>query len=270
LVRVRVTVLGSGSKGNAMVVECEEDRILVDAGFAARTLVARLRAAGIAPESISALVLTHEHNDHVQGARVAAKRFGWTVYATAGTITEVPRLSDVAPVPMSPRETLALDTMRIGCLRIPHDGLDPVALVIESRATGARLGVAYDVGHVTPTLERTLRDLDALVLESNHDTEMLRNGPYPRSLQRRISGGHGHLSNDAAARLAAAVAHPGLRHVVLAHLSEQNNTPDVARRTVGVALRRTPYDGTLTVASQDGVVRFDVSRSPRVEQIDLF
>ncbi len=267
---MKVTVLGSGSKGNALVVECEEDRILVDAGFPARTLVARLRAARIEPESISALILTHEHSDHVAGARVAARRFGWTVYATAGTIAEVPRLREVAPVPISPRETLALDTMQVRCVRIPHDGLDPIALTIESRSTGARLGVAYDIGHVTPTLEGALADLDALVLESNHDTEMLRNGPYPRSLQRRIAGGRGHLNNAGAARLAAALVHRGLRHVVLAHLSEQNNTPELARRTVGMALRRTPYEGTLTVASQDGVVRFGVARSPRVEQIDLF
>jgi phosphoribosyl 1,2-cyclic phosphodiesterase len=267
---VKVTVLGSGSRGNALVVECEDDRILVDAGFPARTLVARLRAARIEPESISALILTHEHTDHVVGARVAAKRFGWTVYATAGTIAEVARLSEVAPVPISPRESLALDTMRVSCLRVPHDGVEPIALTIESRATGARLGVAYDIGHVTPTLERALGDLDAVVLESNHDEVMLRHGPYPRSLQQRITGGRGHLGNAAAARLASLIAHVNLRHVVLAHLSQENNTPELARRAVGVALRRTPYNGTLTVASQDGVVRFGVTRAARVEQINLF
>jgi phosphoribosyl 1,2-cyclic phosphodiesterase len=267
---VKVTVLGSGSRGNALVVECEDDRILIDAGFPARTLVQRLRAARIAPESISALVLTHEHTDHVAGARVAAKRFGWTVYATPGTIAGVDRLCEVSPIPISPRESLTLDTMRVGCIRIPHDGVEPVALTVESRRTGARLGVAYDIGHVTATIEAALGDLDAVVLESNHDEVMLRHGPYPRALQRRISGGRGHLSNGAAARLAAAIVNKGLRHVVLAHLSEQNNAPDVARRTVGVALRKTPYDGTLTIAPQDGVVRFGVSHDRRVEQMDLF
>lgn len=267
---MKVTVLGSGSRGNALVVECGDDRILVDAGFAARTLVGRLRAAHIDPASISALILTHEHGDHVRGARTAARRFGWTVYATAGTIAEVPGLADVSPVPISPRETLALDTMRVSCLRVPHDGVEPVALTIESRESGARLGVAYDIGHVTPTIEKALADLDAVVLESNHDEVMLRHGPYPPALQRRISGGRGHLSNAAAARLAMSLVHRGLRHVVLAHLSEQNNTPEVARRTMGVALRRTPYDGTLTVAPQDGVVRFGVERARRVEQMDLF
>lgn len=267
---MKVTVLGSGSRGNALVVECDNDRILIDAGFPARTLAARLRAARIEPESVSALILTHEHNDHVLGARVAAKRFGWTVYATPGTIAEVPRLHEVSPIPISTRETLALDTMRVQCLRIPHDGVDPVALIIEARATGARLGVGYDIGHVTPTLQKALADVDAVVLESNHDELMLRNGPYPRALQRRIGGGRGHLNNGAAARLASEIVHKGLRHVVLAHLSEQNNTPEVARRAIGVALRRTPYSGTLTVAQQDGVVRFGVTHSPRVEQIDLF
>ncbi len=265
-----VTILGSGSKGNALVIECEDDRILVDAGFPARTLVKRLQAARIDPRSISALVLTHEHGDHVAGARVAAKRFGWTVYATPGTIAGVSGLADVAPVPISTRESLLLDTMRISNVRIPHDATEPIALTVESRSSGARCGIAYDIGHVTPTLQAALGDVDALILESNHDAHMLRTGPYPRSLQRRITGGKGHLGNADAAKLAAALVHPGLRSVILAHLSAENNTPEVARRAVGTELRRAAYKGALDVAPQDTVTRFTVTRTTRVQQIDLF
>jgi phosphoribosyl 1,2-cyclic phosphodiesterase len=267
---VNVTILGSGSKGNALVIECEEDRILVDAGFAARTLVKRLRAARIAPESISALVLTHEHGDHVAGARVAARRYGWTVYATAGTLAQMPELADANPVAISPRESLQLDTMRVSTVRIPHDAVEPVAVCVESRSTGARCAVAYDIGHVTGTLQQALGDLDAVILESNHDVDLLRTGPYPRALQRRISGGKGHLSNTEAARLAADIVHRGLGKVILAHLSDQNNTPEVARRTVARELRRAGYSGALDVAPQETVTRFSVSRSRRVQQIDLF
>lgn len=265
-----VTILGSGSKGNALVIECEDDRILVDAGFPARTLVKRLQLARIDPRSISALILTHEHGDHAAGARVAARRFGWTVYATPGTIAGVAGLADVSPIPITPRESLQLDTMRVNSIRIPHDASEPVALTVESRATGARCGIAYDIGHVTQTLHGALGDLDALILESNHDSHLLRTGPYPRSLQQRIAGGKGHLSNQDAAKLAAAVVHPGLRAVVLAHLSAENNTPDVARRAMGLELRRAAYRGSLDVAPQDTVKRFTVSHTTKVHQIDLF
>lgn len=264
-----VTMLGTGSEGNAIVVECEGERVLIDAGYSARTLVRRLLAAGIEPASISAVVLTHEHGDHVAGTRVAAKRFRWTVYATAGTIAACPRLADVSPVPISPRETLLVDTMRLTSVRTPHDGAEPIAVVVESVSSGARCALVYDLGHVTNALERAVADVDALVIESNHDEHMLRNGSYPRSLQRRIAGPNGHLSNTAAGAMARAVAHSGLRHIVLAHLSQENNTPELARATVARALRGTGYRGTLSVSRQHGLTRFSVERAQRVEQMAL-
>jgi len=265
-----VTVLGTGSQGNAIVVECDDDRVLIDAGFHARTLVRRLRLAGIAPESIRAMVLTHAHGDHVTGARVAARRFGWAIYATQGTIDALPELDDLSPIVVRPRETVQLDTLRISPLRIPHDCAEPVAVCVENAATGARVGIAYDLGHVPMSLENALRDLDAVILESNHDDVMLRNGPYPRSVQQRIAGAYGHLSNGAAARLARRIASGALRHVVLAHLSEQNNTPDAARSAVARGLRGTDFRGTLSVAGQHTVTRVTVARSRRVEQMTLF
>ncbi|MGQ0646808.1 MAG: MBL fold metallo-hydrolase [Gemmatimonadaceae bacterium] len=267
---MNVTILGTGSRGNAVVVECDGDHVLIDAGFPARNLVRRLRAADVAPESVSALILTHAHGDHAEGAHVAARRYGWTVYATPGTIAAIPELAAVTPVPISTRESLHLDTMSVGSVRIPHDCAEPVALVVESRSSGARCGVAYDIGHVPASLERALSELDALVLESNHDVQMLRYGPYPRSVQNRITGGRGHLSNVAAAHLARVIAHRGLRHLVLAHLSEHNNTADMARTTMQRALRASSFRGKLSVAAQDAITHFTVEHSRRAEQMTLF
>ncbi|MBC7895600.1 MAG: MBL fold metallo-hydrolase [Cytophagaceae bacterium] len=267
---MNVTILGTGSGGNATVVECDGDRVLVDAGFPARTLAQRLRATGIAPESISALILTHAHGDHASGARVAARRFGWTVYATHGTIEAMPDLAVVKPVPITSRETLMLDTMLVSSIRIPHDCTEPVAISIESRSTGVRCGIAYDLGYAAVTVERAFAHVDALVLESNHDEDMLRHGPYPHSVQQRIRGGRGHLSNRGAARLARGIAHRGLRHLVLAHLSLQNNTEAAAHDTVAGSLRKSAFRGTVTIAGQDRATTFTVERARRAEQMDLF
>lgn len=253
-----------------MVLEADGARVLVDAGFNAKTLASRMAAADIAPESISALVITHEHTDHVSGACTAARKWGWSVYATAGTIAGTPGLSALRPHAIDPREPIVLDTMQFRCVRTPHDATEPIALVVDAPSSGARLGIAYDLGHVPAGVEQAMRHLDALILESNHDEEMLRNGPYPVVVQDRIAGSHGHLSNRAAAELARRVAHRGLRHVVLAHLSESNNTPDVARGTVDAAVRSTAFRGTLTVASQNAVTSFAIHRARRVEQLSLF
>jgi len=267
---MQVTILGSGSRGNAVVLEADGARVLVDAGFNARTLASRMAAAEIAPESIGAVVLTHEHTDHVTGACTAARRWGWTVYATAGTIAATAGLAALGPKVLDPDETLVLDTMRVRSVRTPHDATEPVALIVDAAGSGARLGIAYDLGHVPAGVATALKGLDALVLESNHDEEMLRNGPYPRVVQDRIAGSHGHLSNRAAADIARRIAHGGLRHIVLAHLSENNNTPQVARSTVSAAVRPTAFRGELTVATQHAVTSFSVDRRRRVEQLSLF
>ncbi len=266
---MNVTILGSGSKGNALVVECAGERILVDAGFSARELSRRLEAAGIAPRSISSLIITHEHSDHSCGARVAARRFGWTVYATPGTIARTARLREVLPIPISTRESLALDTMHVRTVRTPHDAMEPVALIVESISSGARCGIAYDIGHVSQSVERALGEVDILILESNHDDVMLREGPYPLALKRRITGGHGHLSNAHAAGLLERLVHRGLRHVVLAHLSEDNNRPGLALEASGRAARRARYRGTLSIAAQHGVTRVHAARGSSHEQMLL-
>lgn len=250
---MKVWVLGSGSGGNAVLIECEETRILVDAGFGPRTLTTRLRVAGVHPASIGACVITHEHSDHIRGAAQAARKWGWSLHASRGTAASR-ELADVACIPFDAGDTLALDGIVVETRQTPHDSADPVGLIATSRATGARVGVCYDVGHASDEVHALCREVDVLLLEANHDEAMLRAGPYPYWLQQRISGGRGHLSNRIAGELAREYASAQMAHVVLAHLSEKNNTPDVARRTLARALARTPFRGELTVAPQDGVV----------------
>ncbi len=234
---MRVTVLGSGSRGNAILVDAGATRVLVDVGFGPRTIAARLRAADYAPESITGVVLTHEHVDHASGALEACARWGWPLHATAGTLSAL-------PTPLVPVRAFAHgDAWSIGDLTgrsvaVPHDAADCAALVLEERRSGARVGIALDLGHVPDALPDAFRGLDLLVVEANHDVAQLTAGPYPWPLKQRILGPRGHLSNQAAAELVARCAHRGLRGVILAHLSETNNSPALAVGTVRDILRR--------------------------------
>ncbi|HMS02632.1 MAG TPA: MBL fold metallo-hydrolase [Gemmatimonadaceae bacterium] len=242
---MRLTVLGSGSRGNAILLDAGETRLLVDVGFGVRTIAARLRACGYAPESITGVVLTHEHVDHAQGALDACARWGWPLHATAGTLAALP--TPVVPV----RELAHGVPFSIGdvtgCgVAVPHDARDCTAYVFEHRRTGFRTGVALDLGTVPDALPSFFAYLDALVLEANHDEARLRAGPYPWVLKQRILGDLGHLSNAAAAALIGACAHRGLQTVVLAHLSETNNTPTLALEAVREALRQRGRAGSAT------------------------
>lgn len=262
---MRMWVLGSGSSGNAIVLEAGGGRVLVDAGFAPRELGRRLRAAGVAPESIEALVLTHEHHDHARGVAAAA-RWRWSVHASAGTVhglggTGALAELDVVPNAFIAGETVALRTMSLHTVRVAHDAAEPVALVATAHDSGARVGIAYDLGHATRTLGAALARLDTLVIEANHDEGWLRAGPYPPSVRERIAGPNGHLSNRAAAALATACVHPALTRVVLAHLSQRCNSPRVAAGTVRAALARTAFRGELLVTAQDEALA--VGAAPR-------
>lgn len=251
---MKLWMLGSGSRGNAVLLESAGSRVLIDAGFPVRMLARRLAAIGVPGESIEAVVVTHEHHDHVRGVGAGARRWGWRVYATAGTIAASPGLGDGGACPLAPGGVLELTEFTIRTVPVPHDAAEPVACVATARSSGARAGIAYDVGHVTAPLRDALGDLDVLVLETNHDEGMLRAGPYPPSVRARIAGAHGHLSNRAAAGLAAECAHARLSHVVLAHLSEPCNQPALATRTVRAALARTAFRGAVVPARQDEVV----------------
>ncbi len=234
---MRVSILGSGSRGNALLVDAGATRVLVDVGFGPRTLARRLTAVGCAPESITAVVLTHEHVDHAQGALAACARWGWPLYATAGTLAQLP--APLVPVRMiTHHRPWSIGDLHGQSVSVPHDAADCAALVFEQPVTGQRVGIALDLGHVPPALTEAFRHLDLLVVEANHDIARLMAGPYPWVLKQRILGARGHLANDATASFVAACAHRGLRAVILAHLSETNNSPELAVDAVATALRR--------------------------------
>jgi phosphoribosyl 1,2-cyclic phosphodiesterase len=245
---MQLWVLGSGSHGNAILLDAGGTRILIDAGFPPRALAARMRACGFAPESVSALIITHEHFDHVRGAARAAAKWGWETYATTGTVRACHRLARAHTFRAG--EALHINQVTVQSIRIAHDAADPVAVVACDERTGVRAAIAHDLGAPNDALRRALDRVDVLVLESNHDEGMLRAGRYPPFLQARIAGGRGHLSNRAACALARQAAHDGLREVVLAHLSEENNTPATAHRAMAAALRGTRFRGRLTPARQ--------------------
>jgi phosphoribosyl 1,2-cyclic phosphodiesterase len=270
---VRALILGTGSRGNAILLESAQSRVLVDAGFTRRELARRLRAAGVAPESIEGLIVTHEHADHAQAAALAAVKWGWTVYATDGTVRTMADLAELPVRRVKAGTEIVVGGLSIDIIGIAHDALEPIAVVATDTRTGARVGVVYDLGATSSTLVNSCRLLDGLVLESNHDRRMLAYSSYPPVVQRRIGGRQGHLSNNAAAEFARSIAHAGLRHVVLAHLSEQCNTPTIALQVVGASLRRTRFRGRLTASAQDTLHESSVTacRAKRtVEQLALF
>ncbi len=251
---MRVWLLGSGSAGNAVLIEAADGRILVDAGFGVRTLATRLRAIGVAPESIEACVITHEHADHMKGGAAAARKWGWTLHATRGTVAHAPELAGTSIRAFDAGTTLAFTTMEVATVRTPHDAAEPVGVVVTARASGARATVCTDIGHVSAGVRALCRDADILVLESNHDEAMLRAGPYPPAVQARIAGENGHLANRHAAALLRDSMTGGVRHVVLAHLSRKCNEPALARATTERELKRTAYRGEVTPAPQDAVI----------------
>jgi len=271
---MRVSVLGSGSRGNAIMIESGATRVLVDVGFGPRAIAARLRLLGCAPESITGVVLTHEHVDHACGALAACARWGWPLHATAGTLAAL-------PTPVVPVRTIVHGTAwSVGDLAgqsvsVPHDAADCAALIFEDRQTGERAGIALDLGHAPASLLAALGRLDLLVVEANHDVAMLTAGPYPWPLKQRILGDRGHLSNAAAAALVGACAHPGLRAVVLAHLSETNNTPTLAVESVRCALHQRGRAGAraaVMAAHQRiplGPISAHLHRSTHAVQIEL-
>lgn len=270
---MRLWLLGSGSGGNAVLLESEGSRILVDAGFPARTLALRLGAIGIAPASIEACVITHAHTDHMKGAAVARRKWGWALFATRGTAACCPELQEAGVTPFAAGDTLALSRMDVATHRTPHDCADPIGAVVTARTSGVRAGICYDIGHVSEGVRTICRDVDMLVLEANHDEGMLRAGPYPFVVQQRIAGRNGHLSNREAAGVARDSVSRTLNHVILAHLSEKCNDHGIARMAVNTGLTHGGYRGSLTTAAQHapvGPFTAKASRAPEPVQYVLF
>jgi phosphoribosyl 1,2-cyclic phosphodiesterase len=212
-----------------------------------------LKTIGVEPESIDACLVTHEHSDHVKGVGAAAKRWGWQVFATSGT-ARAPQLAETKVKKFSPGAVLEFPRMVVSTTATPHDANQSVGFVVESRSTGARAGLFYDIGHASASIADACTDLDILVLESNHDDAMLRNGPYPRWLQARIASPTGHLSNADSSAFARRAVTRATRHLVLAHLSENCNMPRLALAAMRAAVAGSRFRGTLTAARQDAPV----------------
>lgn len=233
---MRICVLGSGSAGNAILVEAPKGYLLVDAGFSWREIKARARRAGFDLRGIDALILTHEHADHTRGLPTLYRR-GTTVVASPGTLRALGHRFRRA-VPLN--GDLELLGLRIHAFPVPHDAAEPRGLTLTSG--GSRVGIATDLGEVTHLVMEELSGCKALVFEANHDLEMLLSGPYPWALKLRILGPLGHLSNDAAGEALAGLA-DSVSAVFIAHLSQENNRPGLALETVARYLGR--WDGAL-------------------------
>ncbi len=250
---MRLSVLGSGSGGNSIFVQAGNTRVLVDAGFSAKAIATRLDGLGISPDSIAAIVVTHEHSDHTSAVGVWARRHGTPVYMTDRTREACARLFRGQEDVRSYRtgHAFLIGDVRVEPFLTVHDAVDPVGVTITDECTGLRLGVATDLGRPTTHIRHALSGCDVLVLEANHDEVMLHMSPYPPTVKRRIRSSHGHLSNQAAARLVTELLHPRLAGVVLAHLSKEANRPELARQVVAAALDEAGWQGHLEVASQD-------------------
>lgn len=243
---MRFSSLGSGSRGNALVVEAGRTRLLVDCGFGPRNLAARLERIGLVPDGIDAILVTHEHSDHVAGVAACARRHGLDVFLTHGTLAAVV-LEGISPRVIDSHATFSIGDIEVTPFPVPHDAREPVQFTFSDG--DVRLGVLTDAGCVTSHMVAVLSACDALVVECNHDPDMLAAGRYPPHLKRRIAGRFGHLDNMAAAELLARLEHRRLRHVVAAHLSQENNTPDLARAALAGVLGCEP--DWIGVADQD-------------------
>lgn len=232
----RFASLGSGSEGNALIVQVGDSTLMMDCGFGVGDTEKRLARLGLAPDDLNAIVVTHEHTDHIGGVARFARKYHLPVWMTHGTMRMM--RGDILPKDqlhfVDPHATLVIDAIEVMPYLVPHDANEPVQYVFGDGV--ARLGVLTDTGATTAHIEAMLSGCDALVLECNHDLDMLMNGPYPASLKRRVAGRFGHLDNAAAATLLGNIDCSRLKHLVAAHLSKRNNHPDLARAALAGVL----------------------------------
>ena len=237
---MRFASLGSGSQGNALLIESSDTRVLLDCGFGLSETTSRLSRLGLDASSLDAIIVTHEHGDHGGGVAKLASRFDVAIYLTRGTLSALGAEGRSIPrqVLIDPYTAFAIDGIEVRPFPVPHDAREPVQFVLSDGAV--RLGVLTDTGQPTPHISQALSGVDALVLECNHDLDMLMSGPYSAQLKSRIAGRLGHLANAASAELVQAMDCSRLQHLVAAHLSKQNNTPELARSALASALGCAP------------------------------
>lgn len=255
---LEVCVLASGSSGNSVYVASDKTRILIDAGLSARQVAVRLDQIGVVPESIAGICVSHEHGDHVAGIRILQKRHGIPVYANAGTlngIRSMPKSDEIAARVFQSGSPFEIGDIGIEPFSVPHDAYEPVGFRLQ--AAGTVVGVVTDLGMATSLVREKLKGCHAIMVESNHDEDLLQEAPRPWPLKQRIRSRQGHLSNMGAAQLISECATDALEHVFLSHLSSDCNTPDTALRTVASQLR---LDGL-------GHINLEVSHASKISSI---
>jgi phosphoribosyl 1,2-cyclic phosphodiesterase len=241
-----VCVLASGSKGNAVYISDGLTAILIDAGLSATEIKRRLKSRGLNPKDLTAILVTHEHSDHIQAVGVLSRQLKLPIYLSQSIGKKVSMGSVHEIRTFNSGSTFQIENLAVHPFAVSHDAVDPVGFTIGKN--GSRIGVATDLGTATPHLKENLKHCHLLILEANHDPEMLIKGPYPWYLKRRIQSHSGHLSNVQSKRLLVELQHKDLEHVIMAHLSQTNNTPQKVLAEVSEAL--TLCKPRLTVASQ--------------------
>lgn len=232
---VRICVLGSGSKGNSTLIATERTRVLVDAGFSKKETYKRLASVGEKAEGFDAIVISHEHSDHINGLQSLAIDLKAPIYISAPTREVIrwdPRVNALEEISAGKKFTIG--DIEISPFAVPHDAVDPVAFTFETQ--GIKLGVVTDLGYIPEVVKQRVQGCHCLVFESNHDLEMLKVGPYPWYIKQRVMGRHGHLSNTATAEFIGGEFDGAAQVLVLAHLSENNNHPEIARMSAEEAL----------------------------------
>ena len=246
--RLAVCMLASGSRGNAIYISDGSTALLIDAGLSGVNIERRLASKGLSPDKLQGIIVSHEHSDHVQGVGVLSRRFKLPVYISRKTAAAAPQIGKpFATVYFECGNSFKINDLKIHPFSLSHDASDPAGFTIHS--DGLKLGIATDLGIASSVVKQHLKGCSALILEANHDNDMLIDGPYPWPLKQRIQSRSGHLSNDTSRTLLKELVHEKLEHVILAHLSETNNTPRKAQLTFEPMLKNAGVQ--LHVAAQD-------------------
>ncbi|HCS67769.1 MAG TPA: ribonuclease Z [Oribacterium sp.] len=259
---MRFTSIASGSSGNSSYIGTDHTHVLVDAGVTMKAINQGLHALDLDLSDVQAIFLTHEHIDHIRAIGTISRKYQIPVYGTLGTLQEVMlnrTLGDFSTEllqPILPDAVTTVGDLQVTPFSIDHDAADPVGYCIE--AEGKRVAVATDLGHYDDYIVSHLEDLDAMVVEANHDVRMLSTGPYPMTLKRRILSDHGHLSNESSGHLIDRILNSRVKHVFLGHLSKENNLPELALKTVQQEINASEsefhaVDFDITVAKRDGI-----------------
>ncbi len=254
---IRFSSLGSGSRGNATIVEAGSTRVMLDCGFSETRFRQRLAKRELDPSQIDAILVTHEHSDHINGVGAVARKHGIPVYMTRGTAAQEKHGAVSQLHFIDVHDCFSIGDIEIQAYPVPHDAREPVQFVFSDG--NLRLGILTDVGSPTQHIVDSLNGCDALILECNHDVNMLAKGPYPGYLKQRVGGDFGHLSNIQAARLLASLDTSCLQHIVAAHISDKNNTEELASTALAQALGCT--EGEIVLAEQEqGLDWLSISR----------